>query len=152
MKLGVEYRTIEGTFQFLGGVPRDPFNNVNDFIDNRPTPHADQRKIRRRSIPSSTTSSDLPQDSWRASDRLTFKLGLRYDFVFGGQREEQPRQALFIEDNDFSSDPKNFYNADKNNFSPRLSAAYALDRTNSPPRRIRPLLRSRSVRGPHSAH
>ena len=36
-------------------------------------------------------------------------------------------RPFFVEDNAFSTDPDNFYNADKNNFSPRLSATYALD-------------------------
>ena len=36
-------------------------------------------------------------------------------------------RPFFVEDNAFSTDPDNFYNPDKNNFSPRLSATYAID-------------------------
>ena len=32
-----------------------------------------------------------------------------------------------MEDNAFSTDPDNFYNSDKNNLAPRLSAAYQID-------------------------
>jgi hypothetical protein len=70
------------------------------------------------------------QDSWRTTDRLTLELGLRYDY-YSVVREAQDRaRPFFVEDNDFSPDPRNFYDADKNNFSPRLSAVYQLgDRT-----------------------
>jgi hypothetical protein len=36
-------------------------------------------------------------------------------------------KPFFVEDNAFSTDADNFYNPDKNNFSPRLSATYAID-------------------------
>ena len=67
------------------------------------------------------------QDSWRATDRLTLELGLRYDFYSVVKEKNDNAKPFFIEENDFSSDPKNFYDADKNNFSPRLSAAYRID-------------------------
>ena len=35
-------------------------------------------------------------------------------------------KPFFIEENDFGTDADNFYNADKNNFAPRLSAVYQL--------------------------
>ena len=67
------------------------------------------------------------QDSWRATDRLTLELGLRYDFYSVVNEKNDNAKPFFIEENEFSSDPKNFYDADKNNFSPRLSAAYRID-------------------------
>ena len=67
------------------------------------------------------------QDSWRATDRLTLDLGLRYDFYSVVREKDGLARPFFIEDNAFSSDPDNFYNPDKNNFAPRLSAAYALN-------------------------
>ena len=36
-------------------------------------------------------------------------------------------KPFFIEENDFSTDPDNFYDPDKNNFAPRLSAVYRID-------------------------
>ena len=59
------------------------------------------------------------QDSWRASDRLTLELGLRYDFYSVVKEAEGLAKPFFVEDNAFCTDPDNFYDADKNNFSPR---------------------------------
>ena len=67
------------------------------------------------------------QDSWRATDRLTLELGLRYDFYSVVKEKNGNAKPFFIEENDFSSDPDNFYNPDKNNFAPRLSAVYRID-------------------------
>ena len=67
------------------------------------------------------------QDSWRATDRLTLDLGLRYDFYSVVKEKDGLARPFFVEDNAFSTDPDNFYNPDKNNFSPRLSATYAID-------------------------
>ena len=67
------------------------------------------------------------QDSWRATDRLTLELGLRYDFYSVVKEKNGNAKPFFIEENDFSSDPDNFYDADKNNFAPRLSAVYRVD-------------------------
>jgi len=36
-------------------------------------------------------------------------------------------KPFFVEENNFGADPDNFYNADKNNFAPRLSAVYRID-------------------------
>ena len=67
------------------------------------------------------------QDSWRATDRLTLELGLSYDFYSVVKEKNGNAKPFFIEENDFSSDPNNFYNPDKNNFAPRLSAVYRID-------------------------
>ena len=66
------------------------------------------------------------QDSWRAGDRLTLELGLRYDYYSVVKEAEDRAKPFFIEENDFGSVSNGFYDADKNNFSPRLSAAYQL--------------------------
>ena len=66
------------------------------------------------------------QDSWRASNRLTLELGLRYDFYSVVKEAEGRAKPFFIEENDFAPEGSAFYNPDKNNFSPRLSAAYRL--------------------------
>ncbi len=67
------------------------------------------------------------QDSWRLNDKLTLELGLRYDFYSVVKERDGQAKPFFVEDNDFSSDVDNFYDADKNNFAPRLSAAYQID-------------------------
>ena len=67
------------------------------------------------------------QDTWRASRRLTLELGLRYDYFSPVKEKNGLARPFFIEENDFGSDPDNFYDADKNNIAPRLSAAYQLN-------------------------
>ncbi len=128
LKAGGEYRRIRSDFQFLGST-EITYNSINDFIDNRPNSVAvalDSPLFE----PQQFYAIGFMQDSWRASDRLTLELGLRYDYYSVVKEAEGRARPFFIEDNDFSSDPDNFYDADKNNFSPRLSAAYQLnDRT-----------------------
>ena len=66
------------------------------------------------------------QDTWRATDRLTLELGLRYDFYSVVKERDGKARPFFIEENNFGDDPDNFYDPDRNNFSPRLSAVYQL--------------------------
>ncbi len=125
VKLGGEYRNIEGQFQFLGST-EITYNSINDFIDNRPNSIAvnlDSPVF----TPQQYYLIGFAQDSWRASDRLTLELGLRYDFYSVVKEKNQLAKPFFVEDNAFGSDPDNFYNPDKNNFAPRLSAAYQLN-------------------------
>ena len=67
------------------------------------------------------------QDTWRVGSRLTLELGLRYDFYSVVKEKDQQARPFFIEENAFGTDPDNFYNSDKNNISPRLSAVYQLN-------------------------
>ena len=92
------------------------------------------------------------QDSWRATERLTLELGLRYDFYSVVKEKNGNAKPFFIEENDFSSDPDNFYNPDKNNFAPRLSAVYRIDDKTVFRTRLRVVLRPGPVRGSHPAH
>jgi hypothetical protein len=124
IKSGFEYRNIESKFQFLGST-EITFNSVNDFIDNRPAAVAvalDSPTF----TPQQYYLLGFVQDSWRATDRLTLDLGLRYDFYSVLKEKEGRARPFFVEDNAFATDPDNFYNPDKNNFSPRLSAAYEI--------------------------
>ena len=124
LKMGGEYRQIRGDFQFLGST-EITYNSVNDFIDNRPA--AVQVALDSPVFsPRQYYLIGFAQDSWRASDRLTLELGLRYDFFSVVKEAENRAKPFFVEDNAFSSDPENFYDADKNNFSPRFSASYQL--------------------------
>jgi Carboxypeptidase regulatory-like domain/TonB dependent receptor-like, beta-barrel len=125
VKLGGEYRSIQSDFQFLGST-EITYNSINDFIDNRPAQVAvalDSPMFKPRQY----YLIGFAQDSWRAANKLTLELGLRYDFYSVVKEKDGNARPFFIEDNAFSSDPDNFYDSDKNNFSPRLSAAYQLN-------------------------
>ena len=122
LKSGFEYRNIASEFQFLGST-EITFNSVNDFIDNKPAAVAvnlDSPVF----TPQQYYLIGFAQDSWRVNDRLTLELGLRYDYYSVVHEKNGLAKPFFVEDNAFSSDPDNFYNPDKNNISPRLSAAY----------------------------
>ena len=125
VKGGFEYRNIESKFQFLGST-EITYNSINDFIDNRPA----QVQVALDSpvfVPQQYYLIGYVQDAWRPTARLTLDLGLRYDFYSVVNEKDDRARPFFVEDNAFSDDPDNFYDPDKNNFSPRLSATYALD-------------------------
>jgi hypothetical protein len=124
-KFGGEFRRLQSDFQFLGST-EITYNSVNDFIDNRPNAVAVALDSAVFS-PQQHYLLGYVQDSWRASDRLTLELGLRYDFYSVVKEKNSNAKPFFIEENDFSSDPDNFYDPDKNNFAPRLSAVYRVD-------------------------
>jgi hypothetical protein len=127
-KAGGEYRNIESDFQFLGST-EITYNSINDFIDNRPNQVAvtlDSPVFK----PQQFYAIGFLQDTWRTSDRLTLELGLRYDYYSVVKEAEGRARPFFVEENEFGSDANNFYNPDRNNFSPRFSAVYQLnDRT-----------------------
>ena len=148
-KFGGEYRNIESQFQFLGST-EITYAGINEFIDNRPTQVAvslDSPVF----TPQQYYAIGFAQDTWRVGSRLTLELGLRYDFYSVVKEKDGKAKPFFIEENDFGTDPDNFYNPDKNNFSPRLSAVYQLTRQDRAARRLRALLRPRPVRGSHPA-
>jgi hypothetical protein len=125
VKAGGEYRNIESQFQFLGST-EITYNSINDFIDNRPNAVAlnfDSPVF----TPQQFYAIGFLQDSWRAADRLTLELGLRYDYFSVVHEKNDLARPFFVEDNAFGSDPRNFYNADRNNLAPRASAAYQLN-------------------------
>jgi hypothetical protein len=124
MKGGFEYRSISSKFQFLGSNELS-YNSITDFIDNRLNQYA--------------ITADAPffepqqfyligfaQDSWRVGDRLNLELGVRYDYYSVVHEKNDSAKPFFVEENDFGDAGNGFYNADKNNFSPRLSAAYQI--------------------------
>ena len=70
------------------------------------------------------------QDDWRASDRLTLNLGLRYDFM-APQTDAENRVANFdlatgqlIYATDGSLEERALVKPDRNNFGPRLGVVY----------------------------
>jgi Carboxypeptidase regulatory-like domain/TonB dependent receptor-like, beta-barrel len=123
-KFGGEYRNIASKFQFLGS-NEITYAGINEFIDNRPT----QVAVSLDSpffTPVQYYLIGFAQDTWRIGSRLTLELGLRYDYYAPVKEKDQQAKPFFIEENAFGTDPDYFYNPDKNNFSPRLSAVYQL--------------------------
>jgi len=123
-KLGGEYRNIASQFQFLGST-EITYAGINEFIDNRPT----QVAVALDSpifTPVQYYAIGFAQDTWRVTSRLTLELGVRYDFYSVVREKDGKAKPFFIEDNAFGTDPDAFYNPDKNNFAPRLSAVYQL--------------------------
>jgi len=125
LKGGFEYRNIQSDFQFLGST-EITYNSINDFIDNRPAAVAvalDSPVFR----PQQFYLVGYLQDTWRAAERLTLDLGLRYDYYSVVQEAEGRARPFFVDDNAFAPEGAAFYDADKNNISPRLSAAYEIN-------------------------
>jgi outer membrane receptor protein involved in Fe transport len=125
LKFGGEYRRIQSDFQFLGSTEIS-YNSINDFIDNvmsQVAVSADSPVFK----PQQFYTIGFVQDSWRATDRLTLELGLRYDYYSVVREADDRARPFFVEENDFGDVNDGFYDADKNNFSPRLSAAYQLN-------------------------
>ncbi len=149
LKSGFEYRKIQSDFQFLGST-EITYNSINDFIDNRPAAVAvaiDSPVFK----PQQFYAIGFVQDTWSATDRLTLDLGLRYDYYSVVSEADGLARPFFVEDNAFAADGSAFYDADKNNFSPRLSAAFDAQRQDGAARRLRSVLRARPVRGSYPA-
>ena len=149
VKLGGEYRRIESDFQFLGSNELS-YNSINDFIDNRLNQVAvtvDSPVFK----PQQFYAIGFLQDSWRLSDQLTLELGLRYDYYSVVEEADDRAKPFFVEENEFGAVGDGFYDADKNNFSPRLAAAYQFNEKNGVPCRLRAVLRAGPIRGPHPA-
>jgi hypothetical protein len=124
-KFGGEYRQLQSDFQFLGST-EITYNSITDFINNTPNAVAVALDSPMFS-PQQFYAIGFVQDSWRVNDRLSLELGLRYDYYSVVKEKNGLARPFFIEENEFSSDPDNFYDPDRNNFAPRLSAAYRLD-------------------------
>ena len=125
VKGGFEYRTIQSDFQFLGST-EITYNSINDFIDNRPAAVAvalDSPVFR----PQQFYAIGFVQDTFSVGERLTLDLGLRYDYYSVVEEADGRARPFFVEDNAFAPEGSPFYHADKNNFSPRLSAAYEIN-------------------------
>jgi hypothetical protein len=125
IKSGFEYRKIQSDFQFLGST-EITYNSINDFIDNRPAAVAvalDSPVFH----PEQFYAVGFAQDTWQATDRLTLDLGLRYDYYSVVKEAQGRARPFFVEDNAFAPEGSAFYDADKNNVSPRVSAAFELN-------------------------
>jgi hypothetical protein len=125
LKGGIEYRQIRSDFQFLGST-EITYNSITDFIDNRPAAVAvsvDSPVFR----PEQFYLVGFVQDTWALADRLTLDLGMRYDYYSVVKEAQGRARPFFVEDNAFAPEGAPFYDADKNNVSPRLSAAYEIN-------------------------
>ena len=73
------------------------------------------------------------QDDWRASDRLTVNLGLRYDFMTPSYEEDNrmanfdPATGTLVFAKDGSIEDRALVKPDRNNFGPRIGVVYTLD-------------------------
>lgn len=125
LKGGFEFRRIRSDFQFLGSQELS-YNGINEFIDNRPATYAvalDSPIFR----PQQFYAVGFLQDTWSLNARLTVDLGLRYDYYSVVDEANDLAKPFFVEDNAFGNVSDGFYDADKNNVSPRLSATYQLN-------------------------
>jgi hypothetical protein len=73
------------------------------------------------------------QDDWRASSKLTLNLGVRYEFGTPQWEDDNfltnfdPETRTLIQARDGSIYDRALVNPDRNNFAPRVGAAYSLD-------------------------
>ncbi len=73
------------------------------------------------------------QDDWRASDKLTVNLGLRYEFATpqwdanNKLTNFDPATRTLLQAKDGSIYDRSLVNPDKNNFGPRLGIAYSIN-------------------------
>src|SRR5262249_13703442 len=70
------------------------------------------------------------QDDWKASPRLTFNLGLRYDFITPALVETNFNPAgggSLVFASDGSLEERGLVKPDTNNFAPRVGVVYKLD-------------------------
>ena len=92
-KGGFEYRSISSQFQFLGSNELS-YNSITDFIDNRPERSTRSTADSPFFEPQQFYLIGFVQDSWRAGDRLTLELGLRYDYYSVVKENGRSRQAV----------------------------------------------------------
>ena len=95
----------------------------------------------------------------RVDNRLTLRTRPPLRLLLGRDERDNMARPLFVEENDFAdgcatsaSCSAAFYNPDKNNVAPRLSAVFPNHRQDGLARRLRTLLRPRPVRGSHPAN
>ena len=124
-KFGGEYRNIESQFQFLGST-EITYNGINEFIDNRPaqvavaleSPVFTPQQYYADRLRAGHLARHQPADA-RARPALRLLLRRQGEGRAGASRSSSRRTPS-------APTRDNFYNPDKNNFAPRLSAVYQL--------------------------
>ena len=91
------------------------------------------------------------QDSWRATDRLTLELGLRYDYYSVVKEAEGRARPFFVEDNAFGDRPGQFLRPGQEQLLAAPVGGVPAERQDGVARRLRPVLRPGPVRGSHPA-
>jgi outer membrane receptor protein involved in Fe transport len=126
IKFGGRYSRFTQTRQTLD-TPEYSYSGVNDFLANRPN----SAIIRFDLLPYGLTEwmgGLFVQDDFKLRPNLVVNLGLRYDF-FSVPRERDDR--LFNRGTGYGygplNAPDNVYNADTNNFGPRVGFAWTVD-------------------------
>jgi len=107
--------------------PSVRYANINDFLANQPNFVQVTFGVDEFAILAANYGFFI-QDDFRLSRRLMLNLGIRYDY-YTVPRERDGR--FFNRDAPFGAgpfrDPESIYEADRNNFSPRIGFAYTAD-------------------------
>ena len=88
------------------------------------------------------------QDDWRANNRLTLNLGIRYEYSTPYWERDNiltnfdPDRLTMVHATDGSISDRALVNPDRNNFGPRLGFAYTFKSPHRHPRRLRYQLRA----------
>lgn len=133
LKFGIEIRPIELYTDRQGGTTYT-FNNVSDFLANKPasiqylgdvsaaspfTGKAGMLHLR------NTFYIGYAQDEWKVNPQLTINYGLRYEY-FGILHEVNNKAVWFnIRTGQLEPGSRDWYQASKLNFAPRLGITYA---------------------------
>jgi hypothetical protein len=108
-------------------MPSVRYANINDFLANQPNFVQVTFGVDEFAILAANYGFFI-QDDFRLSRRLMLNLGIRYDY-YTVPRERDGR--FFNRDAPFGAgpfrDPESIYEADRNNFSPRVGFAYTAD-------------------------
>lgn len=122
LKFGYEFRrTFVNAFFDAGYRGRLDFDSLADFLSGTLSGGRSARGDSRRGTFQNSHAGFL-QDTFRWRPKVTFNLGLRYDY-FGVIAEERDRFSIFDPSRGLVQVDK-LYNSDWNNFSPRIGVAW----------------------------
>ena len=124
-KWGYEWRrtSIDGFFDngYRGVLT---FGSLSDFLSGIPSSGRSAQGPSARRTHENNSGLYL-QDNWRVTPRLTFNMGLRWDY-YGVIGADNNAFSIFNTSTGALVHPSQLYPKDLNNFSPRLSLAYDL--------------------------